>query len=66
MELKAAEVLLRRRIRRLAEEGRKVPHIANVIPLGVFAEPALMSLIMRCRNGLMGLLHIESYCLAWG
>src|SRR3984957_9453907 len=40
MELKAAEVLLRRRIGRLAEEGRKVPHIANVIPLGVFAEPA--------------------------
>ena len=40
MELKAAEVLLRRRIRRSAEEGRKVPHIANVILLGVFAEPA--------------------------
>jgi hypothetical protein len=25
-----------------------------------------MSSIMRCRNGLMGLLDIESSCLAWG
>jgi hypothetical protein len=27
---------------------------------------ALMSSIMRCRSGLMGLSDIESSCLAWG
>src|SRR6516164_5180115 len=40
LQLEAAKILARRRIRRLAEEGRKLPHVANVVPLRVFAEPA--------------------------
>ena len=40
MQLIAAKVLARRGIRRSPEEGRELPHIANVIPLRVFAVPA--------------------------
>src|SRR5271165_774852 len=40
MQLIAAKVLARRRIRRPAEEGCELPHVANVVPLRVFAKPA--------------------------
>jgi len=65
--LKAAKVLPRRRIWRPAEEGREVPHVPNVVPLGASVNRrAVMSSIMRWRNGLMGLSGIEGSCLAWG
>jgi hypothetical protein len=40
MKLKAAKIVARLRVRRPAKESREVPHIASVVPLGVFAEPA--------------------------
>src|SRR5208337_241641 len=40
VQLKAPKILARRRTRRPAEEGCELPHMANVVPLRVFAEPA--------------------------
>src|SRR5271165_4877513 len=68
MQFKAAKVLLRRRIWRPAEEGRKHSHIPNVVPLGVFGEPARRHVVDHAltqrADGLVG--HRESSCLAWG
>src|SRR5208337_1310267 len=40
MQLITTKILARRRIRRPAEEGREHSHVPNVVPLGVFGEPA--------------------------
>jgi hypothetical protein len=40
VQSKVPNVLLRRRIGRPTEEGREVPHVPNVVPPGIFAEPA--------------------------
>jgi len=67
MQLKAAKIFARRRVRRSAEEGREVPHVANVVPLGVFAEPARRHVVDHAlpqrADGLVR--HRESSCLAW-
>src|SRR5271157_468259 len=58
MQLIAAKVLARRRIRRPAEEGCELPHIANVVPLRVFAEPARRDVVDQAltqrADGLLG------------
>jgi hypothetical protein len=68
MQLIAAKILARRRIRRPTEEGCELPHIANVVPLRVFAEPARRDVVDQAltqrADGLVG--HSESSCLAWG
>src|ERR1700733_8940652 len=68
MQLKAAKVLLRRRIWRPAEEGRKHSHIPNVVPLGVLIETARRHVVDHAlaqrADGLVE--HRESSCLAWG
>ena len=48
VQLKAPKILARRRIRRPAEEVCELSHIANLVLLRVFAEPARrMSSIRR-------------------
>src|SRR3984957_12391511 len=68
LQLKAAKVLLRRRIWRPAEEGRKHSHIPNVVPLGVLIETARGHVVDHAlaqrADGLVE--HRESSCLAWG
>src|ERR1700722_18360666 len=68
MQLKAAKVLLRRRIWRPAEEGRKHSHIPNVVPLGVLIETARRHVVDHAlaqrADGLVE--HRESSCLTWG
>ena len=58
MQLKAAKIVARRRIRRPAEEGCELPHIANVVPLRVFAEPARRHVVDQAltqrADGLLG------------
>jgi hypothetical protein len=58
MQLIAAKVLARRRIRRPAEEGCELPHTANVVPLRVFAEPARRDVVDQAltqrADGLLG------------
>jgi hypothetical protein len=68
LKLKAAKIVARRCIGRPAEEGREVPHVAKVVPLGVFAEPARRHVVDHAlpqrADGIVG--HCESSCLAWG
>jgi hypothetical protein len=68
MQLKAAKIVARRRVRRPAEEGREVPHIANVVLLGGFTKPPRRHVVDHAlpqwADGLGG--HRESSCLAWG
>ena len=58
VQLIAAKVLARRRIRRPTEEGCELPHIANVVPLRVFAEPARRDVVDQAltqrADGLLG------------
>src|SRR5208283_4855204 len=65
---RAAMVLPRRRIGRPAEEGREHSHVPNVVPLGVFGEPARRHVVNHAlaqrADGLVG--HRESSCLASG
>ena len=68
MQLKAAKIVARRRVRRPAEEGREIPYIPNVVLLGRFAEPARRHVVDQAlpqwADGLGR--HRESSCLAWG
>ena len=68
MQLKAAKVLLRRRIWRPAEEGREVPDVPDVVLLDFSVEPARRHVVDHAltqrADGLVG--HRESSCLAWG
>ena len=67
MQLKAAKVLVRRRIWRPAEEGREASYIPDVVLLGLLIEMArVMSSIMRWRNGLMGLSSIAKAPVSHG
>src|SRR5208283_435414 len=58
MQLIATKILARRRIRRPAEEGCELPHIANVVPLRVFAETARRHVVDQAltqrADGLLG------------
>src|ERR1700722_7258388 len=68
MQLISAKILLRRRIWRPAEEGRKHSHIPNVVPLGVLTETARRHVVDHAlaqrADGLVE--HRESSCLTWG
>ncbi len=68
MQLISTKVLTRSGIRRTAEKGREVPHVPDVVPLGVFAEPARRHVVDHAltqrADGLVG--HRGSSCLAWG
>ena len=68
IQLKAAKVLPRRRIWRPAEEDREDSYVSNVIPLGVFGEPARRHVVDHAltqrADGLVE--QRESSCLAWG
>jgi len=68
MQLKAAKIIARRCSRRPAEEGREVPHVANVVLLGGFTKPPRRHVVDHAlpqrADGLVG--HCESSCLARG
>ena len=68
MQLIAAKVLARRRVRRPAEEGREGPHVPDVVLLHLLLEPARRHVVDHAltqrADGLVG--HRESSCLAWG
>src|SRR6185437_8581408 len=68
MQLKAAKIIARRCIRRPAEEGREVPHVANVVLLGGFTKPPRRHVVDHAlpqrADGLVG--HRESSCLERG
>jgi hypothetical protein len=58
MQLKAAKIVARRRVRRPAEEGRKGPDMPKSVRVASLNRRAVMSSIKRCLSGLMGLADI--------
>ena len=68
VQLKAAKVLARRRVRRPAEEGREGPDVPDVILPHLLLEPARRHVVdhalAKRADGLLE--HREDSCLAWG
>ena len=68
MQLISTKVLARGGIRRTAEKGREVPHVPDVVPLGVFGEPTRRHIVDHAlaqrADGFV--CHRKSSCLAWG